>query len=151
MNTTYIIGIDPGQSGAAALLAPDGRLVNVVKFNGATPHDIGLALEEYGSFGDNVKAYMEAVHSMPKQGVASSFKFGKSAGMLEGMLIALKIPYTMVTPAKWQGAVGCRSKGDKNVTKAAAQRLYPHEKIIHANADAILIAAYGRKLETMNG
>ena len=36
----------------------------------------------------------------------------------------------------------CLTKGDKNVTKSAAQRLYPDRKITHADADAILIARY---------
>jgi hypothetical protein len=39
----------------------------------------------------------------------------------------------------------CLTKGDKNVSKAAAQRLWPKLKITHANADALLIAEYGRQ------
>jgi hypothetical protein len=147
---TYVIGIDPGATGAAVLMASDGRLIDTCKFGDSTPHDIRAALEAHMQFGENVKAYIENVHSFPKQGVASSFKFGRGFGLLEGILIGLKIPYMFVSPQKWQKAMGCLSRGDKNITKAAAQRRYPAEKITHATADAILIARYGVQVETSN-
>jgi hypothetical protein len=59
----------------------------------------------------------------------------------------LKIPFEEVSPVKWQKVMGCLSKGDKNVTKAAAQRLFPDIKITHAIADALLIAEYGRRIK----
>jgi hypothetical protein len=37
------------------------------------------------------------------------------------------------------------TKGDKNISKAKAQELFPDKKIIHATADALLIALYGTK------
>jgi hypothetical protein len=40
----------------------------------------------------------------------------------------------------------CLTKGDKNVSKARAQELFPALKITHATADALLIAEYGRRL-----
>jgi hypothetical protein len=43
----------------------------------------------------------------------------------------------------WQKSLGCLTHGDKNVSKAAAQRLFPGMKITHATADALLIAYYG--------
>ena len=60
-------------------------------------------------------------------------------------LIAAGIPFETVTPAKWQGAMGCRTKGDKNVTKRKAQDLFPGVKVTHAIADALLIAEWGRR------
>lgn len=37
-------------------------------------------------------------------------------------------------------------QGDKNVTKAAAQRLFPDQKVVHATADAMLLAEYARRV-----
>ena len=91
-------------------------------------------------------AYLEKVHAMPKQGVSSTFKFGLNYGFLIGCLTALRIPFEFVTPNTWQKALSCQSKGDKNVTKAKAQQLFPHLKIIHTIADALLIAEYGRRI-----
>ena len=87
--------------------------------------------------------YIEQVHSMPKQGVASSFKFGMGYGGLRMALIATRVTFTTVTPPKWQTAMQCRSHGDKNITKRRAQELFPSLTITHALADALLIASYG--------
>ena len=81
-------------------------------------------------------------------GVVSAFTFGRSYGFLRGLLAANGIKREDVTPQKWQAELGCRSKGDKNVTKAKAQELWPNEKITHANADAMLIAEYARRMVT---
>lgn len=77
--------------------------------------------------------------------MASSFRFGQSYGFLRGVLVACRVPFDQVTPAKWQRNLGCLSKGDKNVTKAKAQELWPELRITHAIADALLIAEYGRR------
>lgn len=143
-----VIGIDPGQSGAAALIGDDRSIIDIMTFAAATPHDIAGAFAEWTDRGP-LRAYIESVHSMTKQGVASSFKFGKHAGLLEGILVAMQIPYTLVTPQTWQKAMHCRSGGNKNVTKAAAQRLWPALKITHSMADAMLIAEYGRTREVV--
>ncbi len=140
-----IIGIDPGQSGGAVLLGSSGLVLDTLVFSKATEHDIAECLNSWRQEdGGGVIAFLESVHSMPKQGVASSFKFGRSFGFLIGVLTALKIRYELVTPQKWQKALHCLSHGDKNVTKASAQRRWPDRKWTHAIADAALIAEYGR-------
>lgn len=141
-----IIGLDPGQNGAAALINSNGVIIDIARFDKLTQADIADALIEWtmdtetGYF-----AYLEKVHAMPKQGVSSTFKFGTNFGFLIGCLTALKIPFEFVTPNTWQKALSCQSKGDKNVTKAKAQQLFPERKIIHTIADALLIAEYGRR------
>jgi len=82
---------------------------------------------------------------MPGQGVASSFKFGQGYGSLEMALTAAGIPFERVTPQKWQKALGCLTKGQKNVSKRKAQELFPTMKVTHATADALLIAEWGRR------
>jgi len=140
-----ILGIDPGQSGGVAQVVSPGEFLRGETFAWKMPDterdilDLLRALEI-----DH--AYIEAVHSMPRQGVSSSFKFGQNYGFLRGCLIALGIPFETVTPQKWQKAMGCLSHGDKNVTKAKAQELFPNLKITHATADALLISEYGRRM-----
>lgn len=140
------IGIDPGAQGAAVFLDGQGNRVDVVRFGKCTEHDVARAIDEWSP--DTIYdtfAVLEAVHSMPRQGVATTFQFGSAFGFIRGVLVALKIPYELVTPATWQRAMGCLSKGDKRVTKAAAQRLFPNEKITNDVADAYLIAEYARR------
>ena len=135
------IGIDPGKSGAIAFIPSDGEPWTVR--NDCGPHDLAEELggcEEHECF-----AHLEKVHSSPQMGVKSAFTFGQSFGELRGILAALRVPFEEVSPAKWQGDMKCRTKGDKNVTKRKAQELFPSLKITHANADALLIAEYCRR------
>lgn len=90
-------------------------------------------------------AVLEFVRSSPQMGVVSAFTFGQGYGGLKMALAACGIPYEEVLPAKWQKALGCRTGGDKNVSKRKAQELYPAIKITHATADALLLATYCRR------
>lgn len=135
------LGIDPGGSGAVAAIDGLGKIRRVVK-NSGTERDVFEAF--CGWDGEDVLAVIEQVHSRPKQGVASSFKFGTSYGFLRGCLIASGVRFTEVSPVKWQTAMKCRTHGDKNVSKARAQQLFPGVGITHAIADALLLAEYAR-------
>lgn len=145
---TLIIGVDPGASGAVAWIRHGVH--HALAFKDLTEAEVLLAFE---SFGPNTFAYLESVHSMPGQGVASTFKFGMNYGGLRMALIAAGIGFETVTPAKWQRALGCLSKGDKKITRAKAQEMFPEVSITgrgmksptHAVADSLLIAEYGRR------
>lgn len=142
---TMIVGIDPGKMGAATILRiSDGSIIDVLEYNKNTNREIGDGMLEYCP--TIKKAFVERVSAFPSQGVKSVFSFGTNFGFWLGLLVALKIPFELVSPVKWQRTLGCLTKGDKNITKSHAQRLYPHYKITHANADSILIAEYGRRL-----
>ena len=141
------IGIDPGKSGGIAVIWPEGK-PHAFKMP-ETDADLFDALREIKrySVAEDVpcRAALEKVHSMPGQGVTSSFTFGQGYGGLKMALTALGIPYVDVTPQKWQGAIGCMTKGDKNISKAKAQAMFPEIKITHAIADALLIAEWCRR------
>ena len=148
------LGIDPGVSGAASLIKSNGQppltttiKLEHIKFKDATEHEIAEWFRDVAdtdSIVPSVKAVIERVHSMPKQGVASSFKFGQSYGFLRGLLCGLSIEFYEVTPQQWQKDMKCLTRGDKNVSKAAAHRLWPRytNQITHANADSLLLARW---------
>ena len=144
-NAVNYIGIDPGKSGALVVITPDG--IDLIQSSKATEHDVGQWLAEVDASGPCF-AMLEQVHSMPKQGVSSTFKFGQSFGFLRGLLVAHQVPFEMVTPQKWQKELSCRSGGDKNVTKQKAQELFPAYKWTHATADAVLLAEYCRRVKS---
>lgn len=138
------IGIDPGKSGGIAVIeeTSSGTLVTSQKLD-ATEADVSGYLDVFA-----LRArfcLIEKVGATPQMGVCSAFTFGKSFGFLIGILTAHKIPYEFVTPQKWQKAMGCLTGGDKNVSKAAAQRLFPQVRFTHANADAVLLAEHCRR------
>ena len=138
-----IIGIDPGSSSGGIAMIDELNRAAAWKMP-ETETDVMDLLESFVDHGST--CYIEKVHSMPKQGVASTFTFGKNYGFLLGVLRALKIRTEHVTPQAWQKFLGCRSGGNKNITKAKAQELFPELKITHAIADALLIAEYGRRV-----
>lgn len=144
----HYLGIDPGASGGAALLTPALQVVDVIKFKDGTEDDIGNWFWQRATQdSSDVFAVLEKVNAMPKQGVSSSFKFGMSYGFLRGVLATLDIQREFVRPAQWQRALGCLSKGDKNVTKARAQELFPGVKVTHAIADALLLGVFAQKTD----
>jgi len=139
------IGIDPGASGGFGVVDDAGNSICVRKFADQTERDIWDQLKEYSLSPDVGMACLEQVNAMPKQGVSSTFKFGTSYGFLRGLLAASSITYELVLPRKWQASLGCLTKGDKNISKAKAQQLFPSVKVTHAIADAMLIAEYARR------
>jgi hypothetical protein len=143
------IGIDPGVGGGLAAISDPGQVSDCMKLKDATEADIAdwFRWFEHESAAGIVgaRAFVEKVSASPQMGTVSCFTFGRAYGFLRGLLIALQIPFEEVSPQRWQKDMQCLSGGDKNVTKARAQQLWPHEKITHANADALLIAEWGRR------
>jgi crossover junction endodeoxyribonuclease RuvC len=149
------MGIDPGGSGGLAWLTTEG-IVGAVPMPGSD-HDLLEALRQarawwpHGSF-----AMLERVGAMPKQGLSSTFKFGVSFGSVRCALAATRIPYELVTPAKWQAAMGIPPKrgegrtAHKNRLKARAQQLFPDVTMTHAVADALLLAEYAKRFYSQN-
>lgn len=151
------IGVDPGKSGAICAVRmsdyPSGE-------SPRRPEVISKTNESYGTIWDRLaeatngiqcRACIEMVGSMPGQGVSSTFKFGESYGMLQGLLTAARIPYELVRPAVWCKFMGLKKLKEetntdwKNRHKVLALSLFPSEDITHATADAFLLAEYCRR------
>lgn len=83
---------------------------------------------------------------MPKQGVSSSFKFGRSLGLVEGVCDGLGIPVQWVTPNRWKKAM--RLGADKEASRQLAIRRWPEQAALfarkkdHGRAEAALIALW---------
>ena len=140
----FYIGIDPGATGACAILT-DSKRGAVYDFDDVEVLNVLRTVRDKELL---VLAAIEKVHSMPKQGVASSFKFGTNFGIWQGRLQALEIPFIFVTPQKWQKVVfDSMTKGDrKAMSLDLARRLFPWAdlrlKKHHGRAEALLLARY---------
>lgn len=140
------IGIDPGISGALAIL--DGDKVAVIPFDErAYIENLRICAIE-----GSCVCCLEKVGSMPKQGVASTFKFGTNFGMIQGILMAMDIPFELVTPQKWKKEFSVTA--DKNTSIAVAKRLFPQANLKRTErcvkehdgmAEALLMAEYARR------
>jgi len=141
------IGIDPGISGGIAILR--GRTSELYKCP-ATVRDMADIIEPYKGKQD-VSVGLERVHSMPGQGVSSTFKFGMNYGQWLGILASMSIPYRLIQPYSWMKFYGNypkERKDRKNYFKNVAQQRVPLLKVTLAHADAILIAYYTRRSHT---
>jgi hypothetical protein len=148
MPYSYFIGIDPGKTGAISLLTEDPKGPVKLWAMPKTPSDIWdffAALAEVTQ-GDQF-VMLERVHSMPRDSAKGAFTFGKWVAYVEMALIGNQLlPMDTVRPQEWMGKLGCMTKGDKNVTKAKAQQLFPGMKIAKYAADGLLIGYYAREV-----
>ena len=117
------MGIDPGQSGGIAVISEIGEawLERMPQTERDTSDAVTMWTNQ-DNVGTSIQALIERVHSMPKQGVSSTFKFGQNYGFLRACLIGARIPFQEITAAQWQGKLRCRTGGKKNVTKQLAQQ-----------------------------
>jgi Holliday junction resolvasome RuvABC endonuclease subunit len=145
MSDMGYLGIDTGKNGGIAIINRGFQGLVQAFALPDTERDIADLLSRLKPRIDF--ALIERVHSFPGQGVASSFKFGMNYGFLRGLLIALEIPFGEVQPEKWQKAMECLTHGDKNISKARAQQLFPSIKVTHKTADALLIAKYCQQIK----
>lgn len=142
------IGIDPGKSGAIALIHRDGQIAE--DWPGDAAGAAEMLLTWRLEFSIELVA-LERVHAMPGQGVKSMFSFGQNLGQWQGILAALQIPYVMPRPQEWQRGLVNPSDGPdaKARSLAVARRLFPDadlsRKKDHGRADALLLAWWARR------
>jgi len=127
---SYVMGIDPGNKGAVAILTAAGELVEVwdmptleVKVGKATKARISAQLlaHELRNWDNVLRCHMEAVSSSPQMGVSSAFAFGEGFGVVKGVLAALQIPLVLVPPAKWKRDMGLNQSKDGSRALAIAK------------------------------
>jgi crossover junction endodeoxyribonuclease RuvC len=125
-----ILGIDPGLSGAVALLTSLGELsvadipVLEINRNGRRRREIEtVALVDLIRELKPSHAVIERVGAMPGQGVVSMFSFGRSLGQIEGVLAGLCVPVTYVAPVAWKRALSVPA--GKDAARLRASQLLP--------------------------
>ena len=128
-----ILGIDPGLSGAIAILENkkvlcifdmpvmaegkknkrqlnSAQLVNIIRENTIDNEEIAVVVEQ--------------VNAMPGQGVTSMFNFGQTFGAIKGVCAALGLPIFFVRPSKWKKYFELiNSSKDSSITKVI--EMYP--------------------------
>jgi Holliday junction resolvasome RuvABC endonuclease subunit len=144
------IGIDPGYSGAWGMIDHNGKyqscgdmLHNEKHILSRLVHaEISQALEQ-----QDLEVIIEMVHSMPGQGVSSSFKFGMAFGAAIAITERFNCVWHMVTPQKWKKALQLDS--DKQKSLDLARQLWPNAPLLrkkdNGRAEALLLAEYLRR------
>jgi Holliday junction resolvasome RuvABC endonuclease subunit len=146
-----ILALDPGLNNGVAVINDNRELLLATELP-----VIGEGANrrlDLTSFADLItqfhvtQAVIEDVAAMPKQGVSSTFRFGRAAGAVEGALSALRIPLHFVKPAAWKKAIGAKAKSDEDI-RALAIQTWPDQahrfqlKKSHNRAEAALIGLW---------
>ena len=150
-----VVGIDPGANGALAWLSVGGdldkvdpmptvkKVVNGRIVSRVSAVDLATLLRRYSAAIIRL-AVVERVASMPGQGVASMFAFGRSSGVIEGALAMAGIEVAFVEPAVWKRSMQVTSA--KVTSVARAQAIWPEmagQLSEDGPAEAALIGLYG--------
>jgi crossover junction endodeoxyribonuclease RuvC len=152
-----ILAIDIGVTGAMAIIDAEKRLLEVfdlpVLADGpASRRTINGPLLAELVFGSHaIRAYVETVGPRPGEGAVGAFAFGRSRGVVEGVLAAAGIPITFIAPAQWKRIVGIPpgKDGAKDAARSKAIGLWPGEATRfarvkdHGRAEACLIGVAG--------
>ena len=148
------LGIDPGLSGALVALLDDQPIewthmpiYQVGKNNRVNCAAVTGWIRTLFLVEQPIHAYMELVGAMPGQGVTSMFSFGHASGSIMGILAALEIPNTLVSPQVWKRQAGLLGQ-DKDAARSKAIHIWPTWRDLdkkgqgQALADAALIARH---------
>ncbi len=151
-----IIGIDPGLSGAIAVLENNKVLnifdIPVMSEGKKNKRQLNSALlvnllKENVNKEEEVAVVIEQVNAMPGQGVTSMFNFGQTFGALKGICAALELPIFFVRPSKWKKHFELINSS-KDASRTKAIEMYPKlskqlsKKKDVNRSDAILIARF---------
>ena len=152
-----IIGIDPGLSGAIAILENkkvlkffDMPVLSEGKKNKRQLNSaqlVNILRENINSNNEEISVVVEQVNAMPGQGVTSMFNFGQTFGAIKGVCAALSLPIYFVRPSKWKKHFELINSS-KDASRTKVIEMYPHlsdqlsKKKDVNKSDAILIARF---------
>ena len=135
----FIIGIDPGISGAICFMK-DGKIIDVIEMPSMAEgkknkkqvnssqifNEISLRIKSLNK--NDIKVVIEHVSAMPGQGVTSMFNFGQSFGVLKGICSAMNLSMYFVRPAKWKKYFNIINT-EKDASRTKAIEIFPYFSI----------------------
>ncbi len=151
-----ILGIDPGLDGAIAVLTETGELVEIHDMPTLLDGAKGRRAVNPALFASIVRsthasrAYCELIGPRPTDGTTGAFGFGRTRGIIEGVLAAAGIPLEMIAPPVWKRASSIApGKENKDSARSVAISRWPSEAALFARkcdcdrAEAALIGLAG--------
>jgi hypothetical protein len=160
-----VLGVDPGITGAFALIERESKHLVMVFDTPRTAHGedldakrLAAILEAHAplirfAMIEDVSAMVytqvrdDGTREKRGQGAAASFAFGRYTGIVHGILAALEIPTFLVKPAVWKVAYQLTSDKSRSLA-LAAERFPAHAssfslKKHDGRAEAALLALFG--------
>jgi crossover junction endodeoxyribonuclease RuvC len=149
-----IIGVDPGVTGALALVSRAGVLIDVADMPVLRDGAAGRAAVNAPLLAELLARWhargvaCEYVGPRPQEGAVGAFSFGRCRGVVEGVAAALDLPIAFLTPPTWKRIVSIPpgKTGAKDAARSEAIRRWPNmaghfaRKRDDGRAEAALIA-----------
>jgi hypothetical protein len=110
-DTWTLIGGYPIPSGDGRILVPD--LLDLL--DQLAPLHVGQVV-------------IEQVHSMPRQGVSTTFTFGRALGSIEAVMQSYRWPVAYISPAVWKRKLNL-PKDDKDGARQWAREQWPESDL----------------------
>lgn len=165
----YVLGIDPGSTGAISLfdtscdklleitdiptydveLKTKTKQGNIRKRKKVDCYKLACMMQRYRKLGVKF-VYLEEVHAMGNDGSVQAFSFGECFGILKMALAGAELTCCMITPRQWKEGFDLLGT-EKDDARLTAISLWPtctwfKRKKDHNRADSALIALYGSKM-----
>lgn len=148
-----VVGIDPGLTGAIGVVGDELRVTDMPvrtlrSGRSVCPHGIADVMRGIAMHAGTLQVYVESSSARPGQGVSSTCNTCRGAGLIEGVLAALDIRYTLVPASAWKRNLGLLG-APKQASRSRAMQLFPglSDQLTrvkdHGRAEALLIAEYG--------
>lgn len=150
MSRLYV-GIDPGKTGAIAVIDDGGVLREIHDMPYAGGEVVPSLVSGILALEGIHRVWIEKVGAHPRQGIASTWKFAQGYGTLLGVASSRRLSVRRVTPAKWKRTM--KVTAEKGTSRRLACELWPdwadqYRRVKDdGRAEACLIAEYGRRQE----
>ena len=146
MHISYA-GIDPGKTGAIAVVSKDE---NYVVFDMPWIGEYVDVQELYSMLPSHGMVIIEKSHVMRGQGITSSGNYMRGYGQIIACLQLKAIPFREVSSCTWKRAFNLFKKS-KDESRRVASQYFPNADLSlkkhHGRAEALLMAQYGRMID----
>lgn len=169
----YYIGIDPGVKGCISIVDETGKFIEsfflLKNAKNVDTVEISNTLLNLSKYEDNCHVIIENIHAIFGSSAKGTFNFGFIAGLIEGVIATIGLPYTKVNPKIWQKemfrGVNVITKSSttgktqvidtKKMSFLASHRIFPTVDLRRTSkckneddnfSDSLLMAEYGRRM-----
>lgn len=169
----YYIGIDPGVKGCISIVDETGKFIEsfflLKNAKNVDTVEISNTLLNLSKYEDNCHVIIENIHAIFGSSAKGTFNFGFIAGLIEGVIATIGLPYTKVNPKIWQkemfrgvnvitkpSTTGKTQVIDtKKMSFLASHRIFPAVDLRRTSkckneddnfSDSLLMAEYGRRM-----
>lgn len=169
----YYIGIDPGTKGYISIIDETGKFIEsfplLKNAKNIDVVEISNTLLNLSKYEDNCHVIIENIHAIFGSSAKGTFNFGFIAGLIEGVIATIGLPYTKINPKIWQKemfrGVNVTTKPSttgktqvidtKKMSFLASHRIFPTVDLRRTSkckneddnfSDSLLMAEYGRRM-----